>query len=161
MAHFEHAKKGIFAKVKPPMKPLAHPDSTPPNQDPLRALNAHPERMPILLVPKPAKIVILIPTNRNPMLRNAFQCKKGSTNRAQQPKLNARRVKLELVATQRVKTVKKDSFRNYRATPRAANAQVVTTTKPKEPRRATLSPPVPIIGTKKFVNVIPVTIVLV
>jgi DNA-binding helix-hairpin-helix protein with protein kinase domain len=39
----------IFAKVKPPIKPLAHPDSTPPTKDPLPAMNAHLERMPTLL----------------------------------------------------------------------------------------------------------------
>ena len=39
----------IFAKAKPPIKPLVHPDPTPPTKDPLPALNAHLERMPILL----------------------------------------------------------------------------------------------------------------
>ena len=76
----------IFVKVKPPIKPLADPEPTPPTKDPLPALNAHPERMPILLVPYLAKTVTTIPTNPIPMLRNAFQCKKGSTNRDQQPK---------------------------------------------------------------------------
>ena len=67
------APDGIFVEVKPPIKPLAPPDLTPPTKDLLNALNAHPERMPTLSVPKPAKIAILIPTNRNPMRRNAFQ----------------------------------------------------------------------------------------
>jgi hypothetical protein len=51
---------------------VAHLDPTPSKKGPPHALNAHPERMPILLVPLIAKIVTLIPTNRNPMLRNAF-----------------------------------------------------------------------------------------
>ena len=75
-------------------------------KDPLHALNAHPARVPTLLVTKIAKIVTTIHTNRNSMLQNAFQCKKGSTNRVQQPKLNARWVKQEAVAMQRAKIVK-------------------------------------------------------
>jgi hypothetical protein len=96
----------IFVKVRPPIKQLAHPDPTPPTKDPLPALNAHLARMPTLLVPQRAKCVILIPTKRNPMLRNAFQCKKGITNRVRQPKSNARRVKQELGVTKRVTIVK-------------------------------------------------------
>ena len=86
MAHFEHVIQVISAKVKPPMKPLAYLDPMPPTKDPLPALNAHPERMPILLVPYLAKTVTMIPTNTNPMLRNAFQYKKVSINPVQQPK---------------------------------------------------------------------------
>ena len=122
MAHFINAKKGIFVQVKPPMKPLAHPDPTPPNQDPLRALTAHPERMLILFVPKIAKIVPKIPTNRNPMLRNAFQCKKGSTNRVPQPKSNVRRAKREVVVTQRVKIAGKEHFKAKQGKPPATTA---------------------------------------
>jgi hypothetical protein len=136
MAHFINAKKGIFVKVKPPMKPLAHPDSTPPNQDPLRALNVHPERMPILLVPKIAMLVPKIPTNRNPMLRHAFQCKKGSTNRVPQPKSNVRRAKREVVVTQRVKIVTLGYTKTCPATPRALNAQLALATKPNARQRA-------------------------
>jgi hypothetical protein len=143
MAHFINAKKGIFVQVKPPMKPLAHPDSTPPNQDPLRALNAHPERMPILFVPKFAMLVPKIPTNRTPMLRNAFQCKKGSTNRAPQPKSNARRVKLELVVTKRVKIVTLGYTKTCPATPRALNAQLALATKPNVRQHAMRCHPVP------------------
>jgi hypothetical protein len=106
MAHFEHVILVIFAKVKPPIKPLAFLGPTPTKKDPLRALNVHQARMQHCLVPYLAKIATLIPTNPNPMLRNAFQCKKGSTNRVQQPKLNARRVKRAMVATQCVKIVK-------------------------------------------------------
>ena len=135
------------------MKPLAHPDSTPPNQDPLRALNAHPERMPILLVPKPAKIVILIPTNRNPMLRNAFQCKQGITNPAQQPKSNARRVKQEAVVMVRVTIVKSGRINIFPATPHVLNAPVDLATKPKVPRYAMVFLLDPTVGTVKYVNV--------
>ena len=73
MVHLKHATPVIFVKVKPPMKPLAHPDSTPPTQGPLPALNAHLERMPTLSAPKLVKSVATMHTNRNPMLRNAFQ----------------------------------------------------------------------------------------
>ena len=52
MAHFEHVIQVNSAKVKPPIKPLAYLDPMPPTKDPLPALNAHPERMPTLLVPK-------------------------------------------------------------------------------------------------------------
>ena len=47
--HFEHVIQVIFAKAKPPIKPLVHPDPTPPTKDPLPALNAHPARLPTLL----------------------------------------------------------------------------------------------------------------
>ena len=68
-----NVKRDITAPVKPPIKPLAHPDPTPPTKDPLHALNVHLERMPTCLAPLIVKTAILIPTNRNPMLRNAFQ----------------------------------------------------------------------------------------
>ena len=99
------------------MKPLAHLDSTPPNQDPLRALNAHPERMPTLLGSSRVKSVTLIPTNPHPMLRNAFQCKKGSTGPVQQPKWNVQRVKQETVVVQLVKNAPKEDFKTWRETP--------------------------------------------
>ena len=83
---YVNVKRVITAPAKPQTKPLARPDPTPPTKDPLHALNAHPERMPTLLVLYLAKIVNVIPTNPNPMLRNAFQCKKGSTNRVPQHK---------------------------------------------------------------------------
>ena len=105
MAHFEPARKVIIALVKPPIKLLAHLDFTPPKKDPLPALNAHPERMPIRFVPQLAKIVTAMHSNRDSMLRHAFQCKQGITNRAQQPKSSAQRVKQELVVTKRVKIV--------------------------------------------------------
>jgi len=102
MAHFEHVLRVIFAKGKPPIKPLARPDPTPPKQDPLPALNVHRERMPTLLVPQFAKIVTTMHTNRHPMPRTAFSCKKGFTNQGQQPKSNAQLVKQELVVTKHV-----------------------------------------------------------
>ena len=77
------------------------------------------------------------------------------------PKLNARRVKQDVVATQHAKIAALDGFKNYQAILRAVNAMLVITTTQKVRRRATLSLPVPIIGTKKFANVIRVTIVLV
>ena len=103
MAHFEHVIRVIFAKGKPPIKPLAYQDLTPPKQAPLPALNAHLERMPILMVPRRAKNAATMPTNRDPMRQNAFQCKKGSTNLAQQLKSNARPVKQEAVAKKSAK----------------------------------------------------------
>ena len=112
----------IFAKAKPPIKPLVHPDPMPPTKDPLPALNAHPERMLTLSVPKPAKIVILIPTNRHPMRRHAFQCKQGITNRARPPKSNARRVKQEAVAARRAKIAWKEPFKPRQVKPPATTA---------------------------------------
>ena len=113
----------IFVKVKPPIKPHAYPDLTPPTKDPLHALNAHLGRMPARLAPLIAKLVIRIPTNPTPMLRNAFQCKKGSTNRVQQPKSNARRVNQDVVATQRAKIAGKEHFKAKQVKPLATTAQ--------------------------------------
>ena len=118
----KNVTQDIFAKAKLPIKPRAHPDSTPPKKDPLPALNAHPERMLTLSVPKPAKIVILIPTNRHPMRRNAFQCKQGITNPARPPKSNARRVKQEAVAAQRAKIAWKEPFKPRQVKPPATTA---------------------------------------
>jgi len=143
----------IFAKVKPPIKPLAFLDPTPPKKDPLHALNVHPERMPILSVLYLAKIVTTMHTNPNPMLRNAFQSKKVSINRAQQPKSNAHRVKQDVVATQRVKIVQLDRTKTYPATPRVLNVPLDLATKPKVLRHAMLSLPDRTVGTAKCVNV--------
>ena len=122
--HFENVFPVISAKVKPPIKPLAHLDSTPPKQDPLHALNVRPERTPTLSVPKPAKIATLIPTSRHPMRRNAFQCKQGITNPVQLPKSNARRANQEAVATQRVKIAWKEPFKARPVKPPATTAPV-------------------------------------
>ena len=151
--HFENVFPVISAKVKPPIKPLAHPGSTPPKQDQLHALNAHPERMRPLSVPKPAKIAILILTNRNPTRRNAFQCNQGITNRAQQPKSSARRVKQAAVAMLRVTIVKLGRINIFPATPRALNAPVDLAIKPKVPRHAMVFLLDPTVGTVKYVNV--------
>ena len=83
---YVNVKQVIIAKVKPPTKPLVILGRTRPVRNQSRVLNAHPERMPTLLVPQLAKIVKTMHTNQNPMLRNAFQCKKVFTNPAQQPK---------------------------------------------------------------------------
>ena len=72
MVKYENVLRVIIVKVEQHIKPLADPDFTPSNQDPLHALNVHPERMPTLLVPSRVKSVVLIPINRNPMLRNAI-----------------------------------------------------------------------------------------
>jgi hypothetical protein len=76
----------IFVRVPPPIKPLAHPDPMPPKKDPLHASNVHLGHMLTCLAPLIVKSAMVIPTNQNPMLRNAFQCKKVSTNPVQQPK---------------------------------------------------------------------------
>ena len=120
---YVNVKRGITAPVKPQTKRLVFLGRTQSDQNQFRVLNALPERMPTLLVPYLAKLATVIPTNPNPMLQNAFQCKKGSTSRVQQPKSNARRVKRAVVATLRVKIVKLGGFKNYQATLRAVNAQ--------------------------------------
>ena len=109
--------------------------------------------MRLLLVPRCVRIVTTIPTNRNPMRRNAFQCKQGITNRAQQPKSNARRVKQEAVAMVRVTVVKLGRINIFPATPRALNAPVDLATKPKVPRHAMRCLLDPTVGTVKYVNV--------
>ena len=86
MVLYENVIQVIIVKVKQQTKSNVYQDRMLQEQDPLHALNAHPERMPTLLGPTPVKSVTLIPTNPHPMLRNAFQCKKGSTNPAQQLK---------------------------------------------------------------------------
>jgi len=149
----------IFAKVKPPIEPLARPDPTPPTQEPLLALNAHPARTLGLLAPYLAKSVTTMHTNTSPMLRNAFQCKQGSTNRVQRSKSNARPVNRELAATQRVMIVKVDHIKTYPATPRAANAPVDSATTPKVPRRAMVFLLVRTVGMAHFEHVIQVIFV--
>ena len=66
-------KQVIIAPVNPPTKPPVILGRMQPVQNQFHVLNAPPARTRPLLVPQLAKIVILIPTNRNPMLRNAFQ----------------------------------------------------------------------------------------
>jgi hypothetical protein len=146
-------KQVIIAPVKPPTKPLVILGRMQPVQNQFHALNAHPARMPILLVPRLAKIVTLIPTNRNPMRRNAFQCKQGITNPVQQPKSNARRVKQEAVAMLRVTIVKLGRINIFPAISRALNAPVDLPTKPKVPRHAMRCLLDPTVGTVKYVTV--------
>ena len=66
-------KQVIIAPVNPPTKPLVILGRMQPVQNPFHVLNAHPARMPALLVPQLAKIVTIMHTNPIPMLRNAFQ----------------------------------------------------------------------------------------
>jgi hypothetical protein len=92
-------------------------DPTPPTKDPLHALNAHPVPTPTRLAPSRVKTVTRVPTNRNPILRNAFQCKKDTTGPVQQPKSNAQRVKQETVVIQLVKNATKEDFKTWQETP--------------------------------------------
>jgi hypothetical protein len=96
---FVNAIPVIFVKVKPRIKQVVGPVSTPPTKDPLHALNAPLERMLILSVPYLVKIAMPMHTNRDSMLRNAFQSKKGFTNRVQQPKSRVQQVKQERIKT--------------------------------------------------------------
>ena len=114
---YVNAKQVIIALVKPQTKPLAHPAPTPPTKDPLHALNARPVPIPTRLVPFRVKIVTLVPTNRNPMLRIVFQCKKDTTGPVRQPKSNVQRVKQEAVVIQVVKNATKEDFKPWRGTP--------------------------------------------
>jgi hypothetical protein len=148
-----NVEQAIIVKVKPPTKRLAHQDFTPPNMDPVPALNAHPERMPTCLAPQLAKIVTAMHTNPNPKLRNAFQYKKDTTNPVPQPKSNARRVKQALVEMPRATIVKLGRINIFRAKPRALYAPVDLATKPKVPRHAMVYPPDRTVGTVKCVNV--------
>ena len=70
-----------------------------------------------LLVPSRVKTVTLVPTNRNPILRNAFLCKKDTTGPVQQPKSNVQRVKQETVVIQLVKNATEEDFKPWRETP--------------------------------------------
>ena len=100
---YVNVKQVIIAPVKLQTKRLVVLGRMQPVQNQFRVLNAHQARMRLFLVPKLAKIVTVIPTNLNPMLRNAFECKKVSTNPVQQPKLFVQRVNRVLVVTQRAK----------------------------------------------------------
>ena len=73
MVKYVTVKQVIIAPVNPPTKPLVILGRMQLVQNQFRVLNVHPERMRLLLVPQLATIATLIPTNRNPMLRNAFQ----------------------------------------------------------------------------------------
>ena len=68
-----NVKQVIFAKVKPQTKLLVILGRMQPVQNQYRVLNVHRALLQHCLVPQLAKIVTVIPTNRNPMLRNAFQ----------------------------------------------------------------------------------------
>ena len=119
MVLLKNVIQDIIAKAKPPIKQLAHRDSTPPNQDPLPALNVLPERMPTPMVPHLAKIVAMTHTNRTPMLRNAFQCKKGTTNRVPQHKWFVQPVKQAVVVVQHVNNARLEHSKPSREAHRA------------------------------------------
>jgi len=65
-----------------------------------RVFQASTKTIPAQLLVKTA---IMVPTNRNPVKRSAFQCKQVSINPVQQPKLFVQRVNPVLVVTQRAK----------------------------------------------------------
>jgi hypothetical protein len=67
-----NVKQVIIALVKPQTKLLVILGRMQPDQNQFRVLNAHQARMPTLLARYLAKIATTIPTNRIPMLRNAF-----------------------------------------------------------------------------------------
>ena len=69
---FVNVKQVIIALVKLPIKLLVFLGRTPPKQDRLYALNVHPAHLPTQLAPLIVKTAMMIPTSRNPMLRNAF-----------------------------------------------------------------------------------------
>ena len=117
MVLYENVIQVIIVKVKQQTKSNVNQDHMLPEEDPLRALNARPVPIPTRLVPFRVKIVTLVPTNRNPMLRTVFQCKKGFTNRVQQPRSNVQRVKQEEVVIQVVKNATKEDFKPWRGTP--------------------------------------------
>ena len=119
---YVNVKQVIIAPVKPQTKRLVFLGPTQPAQNQFRVLNVHLARMPILLVPQLATSVATMHTNRNPMLRNAFQCKKGSTNRAPQPKSNVRRVNPVPGATQRAKIAWKEHSKPLQVKPPATTA---------------------------------------
>jgi len=124
MVKFVNVKRVIIVKEKQQTQPLANLDFTPLKKDPLHASNVHPARMPTRWAPLSVKTAMVIPTNRILMLRNAFQCKKGITNRVQQPKSNARRVNQEAVAIQSVTIAWKARFKLTQVKLLALNAPV-------------------------------------
>ena len=70
---YVNVKQVIIAPVNLPTKRLVILGRMQPVQNQFHVLNVHPARTRPLLVPRLAKIVTTIPTNRNPMLRYAFQ----------------------------------------------------------------------------------------
>ena len=73
MVLYENVIQVIIVKVKQQTKSNVNQDHMLLEEDPLRVLNARPVPLPTRLVPFRVKIVTLVPTNRNPMLRYAFQ----------------------------------------------------------------------------------------
>ena len=117
MVLYENVIQVIIVKVKQQTKSNVNQDHMLPEEDPLRALNARPVPIPTRLVPFRVKIVTLVPTNRNPMLRDVFQCKKDSIVQDQQPKWNVQQVKEETVVVKLVKNATKEDFKIWLETP--------------------------------------------
>ena len=69
----------------------------------LRASHACPAGTKMKSAQLLVKTAVLVSTNRGPVKRSAFQCKKVSINPVQQPKLFVQRVNPVLVVTQRAK----------------------------------------------------------
>ena len=125
----------------------------------MHALNAHLERMLNLLVPSRVKIVTLVPTNRNPILRNAFQCKKDTTGPVQQPKSNVQRVKQETVVVQLVKNATEEDFKPWRETQHVSIVPVGGVIQPMGRRHVMLCLRVLTVGMAPLKNVIKVIFV--
>ena len=120
MVLYENVIQVIIVKVKQQTKSNVNQDHMLPEEDPLRVLNARPVPILTRLVPFRVKIVTLVPTNRNPMLRDVFQCKKDSIVQDQQPKWNVQRVKEEMVVVhvaQHAKNAIKEDFKRWREKP--------------------------------------------
>ena len=83
---YVNVKQVIIAPAKPHTKLLVLLVRMQSDQNQFRVLNALPERMPTLVVPYLVKIATVIPINTNPMLQNAFQSKKATTNQVPPPK---------------------------------------------------------------------------
>jgi hypothetical protein len=158
MAHSNNVIEVIFAKEKPPIKPLANPDPTLPKQARFHVLNVHRAHLQLHMELLLAQIVVTIHTNLNPMRRNAFRSKKGTTNQVQQQKLNAQQVKPVLVVTKHAMIVKLVGIKNYQGTPRVVNAPLDLATKLKVLRRAMLCLLGRTVGTAQFMNVTKVII---
>ena len=102
MNKFENANPDLFVLVKRSIKLHAHPGRTPKKQGRYHASNVHRVRMQLLVVPQNATSATTMNTNPTRMLPNAFQFKKGITDRVRQLKFNAQQVKQEVAATQPV-----------------------------------------------------------
>jgi hypothetical protein len=119
---YVNVKQVIIAPVKPQIKLRVLLVRMQPDQNQFRVLNALPERMPTLLVPYLAKIVALIPTNGNPMLRNVLKSKVVITVLVQQPKWSVQPVNPVPVATPHAKIAGKERSKALQVKPLATTA---------------------------------------